>query len=77
VSIPGHPATKVSLPMNLKCVATVQPGAEQGRFLVVCPIHLGLMQGALEAWQAPVTVDRLEAFAEPDVCLAHIALAAS
>jgi len=39
---------------------------------VVCPIHLGLMQGALEAWGAPVTVDRLEAFVEPDLCLAHV-----
>jgi predicted ArsR family transcriptional regulator len=44
---------------------------------VVCHIHLGLMQGALEAWGAPVTVDRLEAFVEPDLCLAHIAPAAS
>jgi predicted ArsR family transcriptional regulator len=39
---------------------------------VVCPIHLGLMQGALENWAAPVTVDRLEAFVEPDLCLAHL-----
>ena len=40
---------------------------------VVCPIHLGLMQGAMETWGAPVTVGRLEAFVEPDLCLAHIA----
>jgi len=39
---------------------------------VVCPIHLGLMQGALETWGAPVSVDRLDAFVEPDLCLAHI-----
>jgi predicted ArsR family transcriptional regulator len=39
---------------------------------VVCPIHLGLMQGALESWQAPITVERLETFAEPDLCLAHL-----
>jgi predicted ArsR family transcriptional regulator len=39
---------------------------------VVCPIHLGLMQGALENWDAPVTVDRLDAFVEPDLCLAHL-----
>jgi predicted ArsR family transcriptional regulator len=39
---------------------------------VVCPIHLGLMQGALETWEAPVTVQRLEAFAEPDRCLVHL-----
>ncbi len=39
---------------------------------VVCPIHLGLMQGALEAWDAPVTVDRLDSFAKPDLCVAHL-----
>jgi len=39
---------------------------------VVCPIHLGLMRGALETWEAPVTVDRLDAFIEPDLCLAHL-----
>lgn len=40
---------------------------------VVCSVHLGLMQGALESWGAPITVDRLEAFVEPDVCLARLA----
>lgn len=39
---------------------------------IVCPIHLGLMQGALEAWEAPVAIDHLETFAEPDLCLAHL-----
>lgn len=39
---------------------------------VVCPLHLGLMQGAMESWGAPMTVDRLEPFAEPDLCLAHL-----
>ncbi len=42
------------------------------RTAVVCPIHLGLMQGAMETWGAAVTVDRLEAFVEPDLCLAHL-----
>ena len=42
------------------------------RGTVVCPVHLGLMQGALETWTAPVSVDRLDAFVEPDLCLAHI-----
>ncbi|HEY5879505.1 MAG TPA: helix-turn-helix domain-containing protein [Nakamurella sp.] len=45
----------------------------QARAQVVCPIHLGLMQGALGAWAAPITVDRLDAFVEPDLCLAHLA----
>lgn len=43
---------------------------------VVCPIHLGLMQGALETWRAPVAVDRLDPFYEPDMCLAHLSPAA-
>ncbi|WP_086443596.1 transcriptional regulator, partial [Mycobacterium tuberculosis] len=38
---------------------------------VVCPVHLGIMRGALQTWGAPVTVDRLDAFVEPDLCLAH------
>lgn len=39
---------------------------------VVCPIHLGLMQGAMQMWHAPVAVDRLEPFVEPGLCLAHL-----
>ena len=39
---------------------------------VICPIHLGLMQGALAIWGAPITVDRLDPFVEPDLCLAHL-----
>lgn len=39
---------------------------------VVCPVHLGLMQGAMEEWEAPVTVDKLTPFVEPDLCVAHL-----
>jgi predicted ArsR family transcriptional regulator len=39
---------------------------------VVCPVHLGLMRGALETWKAPVAVDRLDAFVEPDLCLVRL-----
>lgn len=38
----------------------------------VCPAHLGVMQGALSAWGAPVSVSRLDAFVEPDLCVAHL-----
>jgi hypothetical protein len=31
------------------------------------------MQGALTAMRAPVTVDRLDPFVEPDLCVAHLA----
>jgi predicted ArsR family transcriptional regulator len=39
---------------------------------VVCPVHLGLMQGAMQAWGSPITVDRLDPFVEPDLCMAHL-----
>jgi predicted ArsR family transcriptional regulator len=44
----------------------------ENRAGIVCPVHLGLMQGALETWGAPVTVQRLDAFVEPDLCVAHL-----
>jgi predicted ArsR family transcriptional regulator len=40
---------------------------------LVCPVHLGLMQGALTELGAPVTVTALTPFAEPTACLAHLA----
>lgn len=40
---------------------------------IVCALHLGLMQGALSALDAPVTVDQLDRFVEPDLCVAHVA----
>jgi predicted ArsR family transcriptional regulator len=40
---------------------------------VVCAAHLGLMQGAMTAWDAPITVEALTPFAEPDLCVAHLA----
>lgn len=39
---------------------------------VVCPIHLGLMQGAMQSWDSPVSVDKLDAFVQPDLCVAHL-----
>ncbi|MFF3914165.1 helix-turn-helix transcriptional regulator [Streptomyces sp. NPDC001852] len=44
---------------------------EHGR--LVCPLHLGLMQGALARLDAPLTATGLEPFAEPDSCVAHLA----
>ena len=38
----------------------------------LCPLHLGLMQGALTEIRAPVAATRLEPFAEPDACLVHL-----
>ena len=39
---------------------------------LVCPLHLGLMQGALTELRAPVTVTALTPFAETTACLAHL-----
>ncbi len=39
---------------------------------VVCLLHLGLTQGALAKMRAPVTADRIEPFAEPSLCIAHL-----
>jgi predicted ArsR family transcriptional regulator len=44
----------------------------QTRSAVVCPIHLGLMQGALQSWRSPLSVERLDPFVEPDLCIAHL-----
>lgn len=40
---------------------------------VVCQLHLGLMQGALDQMRAPVTVDGLQPFAEASLCVARLA----
>jgi predicted ArsR family transcriptional regulator len=44
------------------------PGNER----VICPVHLGLMQGVLTTLGAKGTVDRLDPFVEPDLCLAYV-----
>ena len=38
----------------------------------LCPLHLGLMQGALTEIRAPIAATSLEPFAEPDACLVHL-----
>jgi len=39
---------------------------------VVCQLHLGLVQGTLEAWGTPITAERLDAFVTPDLCLLYL-----
>jgi predicted ArsR family transcriptional regulator len=51
----------------------VAEGAED----VVCALHLGLMQGALQELQAPVTATSLEPFVRPDLCVAQVRPTAS
>ena len=40
---------------------------------VVCPIHLGLMRGALAELGAETRATQLEPFVRPDLCVAHLA----
>ncbi|MEO8557148.1 MAG: helix-turn-helix domain-containing protein [Actinomycetota bacterium] len=42
---------------------------------IVCAVHLGLIQGALDQMLAPPTNVRLEPFVQPDLCLVHLASA--
>jgi predicted ArsR family transcriptional regulator len=44
---------------------------------IICPIHLGVMQGAMAALETDTTVERLEPFAEAGLCLAYLANDAS
>ncbi|MDN5892521.1 MAG: helix-turn-helix domain-containing protein [Nocardioides sp.] len=39
---------------------------------VICPIHLGLMQGIVGAVDDSVTVERLDPLVEPDLCITHL-----
>jgi predicted ArsR family transcriptional regulator len=39
---------------------------------VVCSLHLGIMQGALETLGAPVEARDLEPFVRPSLCVAHV-----
>lgn len=48
----------------------------EGNDRLVCRVHLGLMQGALEELRTPVRAARLEPFAEPSACLARLEHAA-
>jgi predicted ArsR family transcriptional regulator len=45
----------------------------RGDTRLICPVHLGLMQGVLAEIGASTTVDRLVPFVEPGLCVAHLA----
>ena len=40
---------------------------------IICPIHLGLMRGALAESGATTRVTKLVPFVQPDLCVAHLA----
>jgi predicted ArsR family transcriptional regulator len=40
---------------------------------IICPLHLGLIQGAFAGLASPVTATELTPFAEADACIVHLA----
>jgi predicted ArsR family transcriptional regulator len=44
---------------------------------IICPIHLGVTQGAPTVLATDTTVDRLDPFAEASLCLAQLSTSAS
>jgi predicted ArsR family transcriptional regulator len=52
-------------------------GQASGYGAVICSLHLGLMQGSLASLHGPMTVDRLDPFVEPDLCVAHLTASAT
>jgi predicted ArsR family transcriptional regulator len=40
---------------------------------VVCSLHAGLIEGALQELEAPLELERLEPWASPSTCVAHLA----
>jgi predicted ArsR family transcriptional regulator len=46
----------------------------ENRTDVICQVHLGVIQGVVQAGEAPITAERLDAFVEPGLCLLHLKL---
>ncbi|MGX4688258.1 helix-turn-helix transcriptional regulator [Streptomyces sp. JNUCC 63] len=67
----GGGAGKAPERIRLRHCPFLELAEEYGQ--LVCPVHLGLMQGALAELRAPLAATGLEPFAEPDSCLAHLA----
>lgn len=66
-------------PLRLRHCPFLELTAESStpRTDIVCPVHLGLMRGALESWDADITVELLDPLVEPDLCVAHVGEATS
>ncbi|MFF7404173.1 helix-turn-helix transcriptional regulator [Streptomyces murinus] len=77
VSDPGPGAADENAPerIRLRHCPFLELAEEHGE--LICPLHLGLIQGALDRLDAPLTATRLEPFAEPDSCYAHLSAAGS
>jgi len=67
---PGSPVVGGSTVIELHRCPFVEVAREHRD--VVCGVHLGLMQGALEQLHARPTTVRLEPFVRPDLCLVHL-----
>jgi helix-turn-helix protein len=66
-----HTRARPSRSRPHRAAALPLPRLEPEHAAVICPLHLGLMRGVLDALGAGVTVTRLDPFVEADLCLAH------
>jgi predicted ArsR family transcriptional regulator len=69
----GHGSDGTPARIRLRHCPFLELAEEYGQ--LVCPLHLGLMQGALAELKAPLTATGLEPFADPDSCLTHLTTA--
>lgn len=75
---PGGPTGAAQVPHTFDIVVPI--GLRQCPFLelarrapdVVCPVHLGIVRGATQAWGSPVTATDLQPFVQPDICVLHL-----
>ncbi|MEW2619127.1 helix-turn-helix domain-containing protein [Streptomyces sp. NPDC048106] len=70
---PGREEPDIPERIRLRHCPFLELAEEHGE--LICPLHLGLIQGALDRLDAPLTATRLEPFAEPDSCHAHLSAA--
>jgi len=66
----AQPGAEVPEVIRLRHCPFLELAEEYGR--IVCPLHLGLIQGALAELGTPVAATALEPFAEPGACLARL-----
>ncbi|MEV5508122.1 helix-turn-helix transcriptional regulator [Streptomyces orinoci] len=66
-----RPAAGAPEAIRLRHCPFLELAEEYGQ--IACPLHLGLLQGALAELGAPVSATGLVPFAEPGACLAHLA----
>ncbi|HET9647061.1 MAG TPA: helix-turn-helix domain-containing protein [Microlunatus sp.] len=56
--------------IGLRHCPFLELASQQSR--LICPVHLGMMQGVLRGLGATIDVERLIPFVQPDLCVVHL-----